>query len=315
MHFEDIPPYLNNLSAVEKALISKITVCTNVHMLRHGMLSAKGHSISIPQRMAIATKLPLLPEDVGLIILRRQGSNNTTKHYTVQRKKVEEAIKGLCYGFPNGGVDHEMPGMHKYNGPDHKDKPLNGRFFYHFPNQYYNDVEIQQQRIEQLPSENVQFPQLKVIEINKEVQEEEKGPAPKQFDVPFCENDDTVTTSGITLPMEPKDADVELRSIINKLIGKEVDQTVAVGDWSYADGQPLSELKTPGFFAMSFPTIFINGSCDITHNPLVKIDFEEWLEHIYFQGDGRVSKHPYLKFFHYNLNLRMKALKQGYFLV
>ena len=43
MHFSPVPPYLQNLSMVEKALIAEITVRINVHLLRHGMLSAKEH--------------------------------------------------------------------------------------------------------------------------------------------------------------------------------------------------------------------------------------------------------------------------------
>ena len=314
MHFKPIPPYLQNLTAVETALISKITVCTNVHMLRYGMLASKGHSISIPQRMAIAKKLPLLPENVNILILRRKGSNDVSKHYSVQRYKVEEAIKGLCYGLPNGGYEHEQPNTYKYLGPDHMNKLLNGRYFYFFPNEYYSDIEIQHDRLQRLPLDSIQCPGLKVIDTD-EISEQEKGPAPEQFQVPFSEDDESFTVSGVTLPMEPKDADFEIQSIIKKLIGDNQHQPVALSEWEYADGEPLSELKTPGFFSMSFPTIFINGSCDITHNPLVNIDYHEWVEHIYFQGDGRVTKHPYLKFFLYNLGLRMKALKQGSYLV
>ena len=52
-----------------------------------------------------------------------------------------------------------------------------------------------------------------------------------------------------------------------------------------------------------------------TSNQLVKINLDEWIQHIYYIGSGRVSKHLYLKFFLYNLNMRMKALNQGSFLV
>ena len=58
MHFLPTPPYLKNLTTVEMALISKITVVMNVHVLRYGMLASKGHCISLPQEMNIAKKLP-----------------------------------------------------------------------------------------------------------------------------------------------------------------------------------------------------------------------------------------------------------------
>ena len=62
MHFRNVPPYLVGLSTTEIALISKISVLTNIHILKTGMFSSRGHTISLPHPMRIATKLPLLPE-------------------------------------------------------------------------------------------------------------------------------------------------------------------------------------------------------------------------------------------------------------
>ena len=104
MHFLPVPPFLQNLTILEVALIRRITVIMNVHLLRYGMLASKGHSISFPQRMQIAKELPLLPSEVGIVVLRRKGSQNSMRQYTVQRSKVENALRGLCFGYPEGGV-------------------------------------------------------------------------------------------------------------------------------------------------------------------------------------------------------------------
>ena len=66
---------------------------------------------------------------------------------------------------------------------------------------------------------------------------------------------------------------------------------------------------------MAYPTIFISGSCDITIPKLVKLDVQDWIEHIYYCIDNRVCAHPYLKFFLLNLRLRRQALSQGSFVV
>ena len=317
MHFLPVPPFLQNLTTIVLALISKITVCMNVHMLRYGMLAAKGHSISIPQRMKIARKLPQLPENVGILVLKRKGTKGQTKHYTVKRSAVQSALEGLCFGSPVGGFENEVPGSKLYLGPDHIQKSLKGRFFYYCPNQYYCDVEIQNDRLDALPEKRNQYPSLQIIDMKaNDNDEEDKGPAPEQFNIPPQKDDETVTYSGIAVPAEPKDAEEELRNVLRNLVGKDnVEEKVAVAEWDYSDSEPLSELKNPGFFAMNFPSIFDNGSCDITHCPLVRLDINEWIEHIYFQGDNRVTKHPFLKFFLYNLNLRKQALQQGSFLV
>ena len=66
---------------------------------------------------------------------------------------------------------------------------------------------------------------------------------------------------------------------------------------------------------MAYPTVFINASCDFTAPRLVKIPFKEYIEHIYYCVDNRVSTHPFFKFFLMNLQLRMQALQQGRYVV
>ena len=45
MHFLPVPPYLQNLTCLEMSLISRISVIMNIHVLKYGMMSAKGHCI------------------------------------------------------------------------------------------------------------------------------------------------------------------------------------------------------------------------------------------------------------------------------
>ena len=65
-----------------------------------------------------------------------------------------------------------------------------------------------------LPIETAQTPGLKVVEVEEEMTEDQRGPAPNQFFIPFDEGDDSVTESGITCPIDPQDADKELKMII-----------------------------------------------------------------------------------------------------
>ena len=92
----------------------------NIHVLKYGMMSAKGHCISLPQKMRVATHLPLLPSEVAIVVLRKKRTNQCVKQYTVQRNTVEHALRGLCYGFPEGGCAHADKICDKlYTGPDH----------------------------------------------------------------------------------------------------------------------------------------------------------------------------------------------------
>ena len=114
----------------------------------------------------------------------------------------------------------------------------------------------------------------------------------------------------------PENISEEIKQIVKRLTWSDkIANTFALAEWEYADADPLAELKTPGYFSQAFPTVFIGGSCDFTHNNLVSVELDEWIKHIYFQGDSRVANHPTLKFVLLNLSLRQKALKNGIFLV
>ena len=123
-------------------------------------LQAKGKCcVSLPQEMKIATHLPLLPEEVGIVILKRRNTKtNTVREYTVKRQVVEDALKGLCYGYPTGGLLYPREGFHLYSGPDHINMQLKGRYFQYAPNQYYHDVNIMENRLIQLPNSRESFP-------------------------------------------------------------------------------------------------------------------------------------------------------------
>jgi hypothetical protein len=72
----------------------------HVHTLKYGMLASKGHAVSIPQNMKVYSQLPLLPEEVGVLLIR--NNNNSSKRYLAKRKRVQDALEGLVYGYPYG---------------------------------------------------------------------------------------------------------------------------------------------------------------------------------------------------------------------
>ena len=65
----------------------------------------------------------------------------------------------------------------KYDGPDHINRNLNGRYCLYLPNPHYNDVVINTNRLVNLPSTRQQLA-LKVIDVD----ENDKGPYEEQFD-------------------------------------------------------------------------------------------------------------------------------------
>ena len=173
-----------------------------------------------------------------------------------------------------------------------------------------------------MPECRAELPDLPVIELPEIIPETDKGPAKNQFVKEMPTNDENITRSGIICPLEPKDVDKELKIVLNRLLDSEAVSeeaiqhgAVAGADMEYTRENPVNELKTPGFFAMAYPPVLINGSCDFTVPRLLKITFNDYITHIYHCQNNRVAKHPYLKFFLLNIDLRMQALHCGSFLV
>ena len=128
------------------------------------------------------------------------------------------------------------------------------------------------------------------------------------------------SVSGIVCPAEPREVEKEVLYALKKLVGDQAAAQlragmVAVGDWAPLKGDRLKEMTIEGFFTMLSPDVFVDGSCDITIKRLRTPKLGEWLEHIYWAGDGRVAAQPLLKFALLNLKLRTEALSQGRYVV
>jgi hypothetical protein len=81
-----VPPELKDLTIVEQQLISRISPCINLHMLKHGGLAANGHCGAFPQEVSEPGKMfPILPSEVNIIRVRKQGGNDTSKEFNVRR--------------------------------------------------------------------------------------------------------------------------------------------------------------------------------------------------------------------------------------
>ena len=80
-----VPPELKDLTIVEQQLISRISPCINLHMLKHGGLVANGHCVAFPQEVSE-------PGKIFQKRVRKQGENDTSKKFNVRRYKIQNAL-------------------------------------------------------------------------------------------------------------------------------------------------------------------------------------------------------------------------------
>ena len=100
-------------------LISRVMPLMSIYRLPHGQYGYKGHVINLPQDIiTFAISLPRLPSELDILLVRKQGSDNTHRDFRVRQSVVLRALKWL-----------------KQN------------------NQYYHDIEINHAALSQLPAD------------------------------------------------------------------------------------------------------------------------------------------------------------------
>ena len=122
------------------------------------------------------------------------------------------ASKGHAVAVPQDMVSQPLNNYHLYYENDHcSGTQLKGKYFLYLPNSYYWDVTIDESRLNMLPRvpSPVQLPTIKIHD-DPEFQGEDNGPSKHQFDT-LHENEEIVSLSGITVPINTKDADDELK--------------------------------------------------------------------------------------------------------
>jgi len=216
-NFLPVPPFLQQLTAVEVALICRISCIQRIFILRGGMLGSRGHCVSVPANMKIASKrMPLLPSEVDIVVLKRRNAKGQLRAYTVQRSKVEAALRGLCDG--HDGKPTELEALHalakelhlsqslpfselqeaveklvgpvrQYDGPK---QSAEGLWFAasRAPNRFYADVVIDAGRLSALPVARSVPESLRTIHVDDMPEEEDLGPAPAQHRLPGTSDTD-----------------------------------------------------------------------------------------------------------------------------
>eukprot|EP00966_Prymnesium_polylepis_P330479 7386124-Prymnesium_polylepis.1 len=173
--------------------------------------------------LAISSELPRRGDELGLLVLVKAGMRpGQLRAFSADRRKVQAALEGLCFGVPDGGLaapPDGAAGWTCYDGPDQRAKPLRGRWFATRPNRYYADVVISSSRLQRVPAAGGLVPNIPTHESARAAQqeqeeEEEQGPAPAQFDMPAAvQNDQSEHHTGIVCPTDSLDAAAEVRKL------------------------------------------------------------------------------------------------------
>ena len=230
-----LPKELQGMSIVEQQLISKISPCINVHMLKHGGVASSGHCVTFPQEINQPAHIfSRLPPEIEILKVRKKGRNDTSTDFRVRRHTVQNALIWL-----------------KQN------------------NSVYSNITISQERLQQLPLDG-EMPNIQTLEYtNSTTHQNDKGPANEQTDLGDI---DGVTHSSVLLPDETFNLRDKVQNIVNEIVGDNHEEvtvnsrgTITI-PWSTRGNVPVSEFVTSHFFTMAFPCLFPYGAGDFHVN-------------------------------------------------
>ena len=89
---------LQGLSQVEKMLISHVLPIMSVYRLPQGQYGYSGHVLNIPQDVtSFVNTLPRSPAELDVMIVRREGSENSHKDFKVRRSVIVNALQWLVH--------------------------------------------------------------------------------------------------------------------------------------------------------------------------------------------------------------------------
>ena len=279
-----LPNELSNLSVIEQQLISRISPCINIHMLKHGGIASNGHCVTFPQKVNEPAKIFLrLPEEINIIKVRKQGKKDTCKDFQVRRYTVQNALTWL-----------------KNN------------------NRAYKDIEICENRLQRLPIDG-ECDEIATVLFSEDTgHSNDQGPAAEQTDPGAI---DGASNSCVLLPDQHVNIQNEVQNIVQDVLGENASVTknkkgTVTIPWPTRGDVPLSEYSTLNFFTLAFPALFPYGSADFFSNrPITCSSMADWVDHLLWYKDGRFAHHHYFKFVVHNMIMRKRAAENGSFIV
>ena len=88
--------HLQGLTQVEEMLISAVMPIMSIYRLPLGQYGYSGHVINLPQDVAsFATSLPRLPSELDVVVVRKEGANQSHRDFRVRRSVVHRALEWL----------------------------------------------------------------------------------------------------------------------------------------------------------------------------------------------------------------------------
>ena len=224
--------------------------------------------------MASLTQLlPRLPANLDVLIVRREGANQTHHDFRVRRSVVLGALQWL--------VTH---------------------------NQYYRSlgITIDPTTLDQLPEDG------NVSDVLSVTDDCSSPDIPSTSTPPTTDTDgleDHLPQSFVPTTAPSMTQQEAVQQSVKQRQSTCSSSTPLM--WPSVGGIPLNEFSTEGYFTCAFPTLFPTGAADFLSQRQVPVTIGNYFKHLMQYDDGRFARHPRFRFFALNTEMRHRAIQTG----
>ncbi|KAK4699420.1 ATP-dependent DNA helicase PIF1, partial [Phenoliferia sp. Uapishka_3] len=272
------------LTQIEEMLLSPLQVMQQIWTFYGGQTKYTGHCVNfIRNNSHFLKRIPALPEDVDVIIIRKRGADPETAKSSFQEFNVNRARMTAYIRF----------------------------FQKHHPTFRNNPELIDEDALANLPENGNIYKQLKSVET---VEDDLDGAG---LDVGPVEGEDEEDGDGLVgafqvvsngLVPNITDDDLEVDRIRRDLQGA-LDDDEVILTMPSARQTPLNEHEGREFIRDAFPFLFPTGVGDLNAYRTHAVTDQDWFKHVMKARDGRFAQHPRFRYYILNMCLRWQAKK------
>jgi hypothetical protein len=274
---------LEPLSQVEEMLIARVHTHVEVRQIRGQQYKYRGHVVNFLSHTAkVYNVLPLLPEDLDIIIVRPKNwrsdprmERQFAKDYRVRRQLIKDWLLYLRQ---------------------------------HHPAYHPSQLQIADENLDLLPVDAFVDDQLIVHELD----DEEANPDP-------TDDGEADPEAGAVPDLHAENDEItELRAEIVREGGQTIGQQPRrLPHMSMPTPQrtPLSEFnKSYALLSWAFPTLYPQGRAEFVESRLRDVNYPEYIRHLLLHKDRRFAQHPRWRYVAFNtLKRKQVNTKAGFF--
>jgi hypothetical protein len=269
------PDILPPLTQMEEMIISPVHALVSLYQIRGGQFKYSGHCCNFIRDNAVFhNKVPLLPEECDVIVMRRTGldpASNEDVHqdFRIRRGVVEKWLNYL-----------------ELNHPTFQSR----------------QVTIDRTRLRDLPEDASVRDRLRTVESQTIPEPNQDSGPPEQGENP--QDQDPLFTRGFVPNVST--AQTELEQLHAAAFHNDAPIILTV---PFVHGTPINEHSGQSIAINAFPSLFPNGKADFAADRETKVTMTEWAAHMLRFKDGRFARHPRFRYWALNTVMRHDAKK------